>query len=293
MKVLILAGGYGTRLQRDLDSEQGQQYRAQLQGLPKALVPVHGMPLISHWVEVLSPHIAKKDIYVVSNDRFYSALCDWAKGVDIPVDNIANDGTKDNAGRLGAVADIAFGLKWMRVLNAPPAYRNVPDDVMIIAGDTLFLDDFSVKEYIDAFLKLEESSKKVLVSSINMGDALDTTKSGIIELGEKTGNVASVNAFMEKPNPTETTSRESCPCFYILGKDTLILVHRFLNAHMKSPLEDKDATGKYIAWLVNQYPNEEDKTFESKVFAFPLKGRIDVGGLQTWKEAQQQKVMMP
>ena len=64
MKVLILAAGYGTRLARDLQSQQ-QEY-PHLVGVPKPLLPVAGQPLISHWMDILaaSPE-AHGDVYIV------------------------------------------------------------------------------------------------------------------------------------------------------------------------------------------------------------------------------------
>lgn len=53
MKVLVLAGGYGTRLARDLEAEGALGQYAHLRGVPKPLLPVGGIPLISHWLTLL------------------------------------------------------------------------------------------------------------------------------------------------------------------------------------------------------------------------------------------------
>lgn len=63
MKVLILAGGYGTRFARDLETSNEYSY---LIGCPKPLLPVAGKPLISHWMEILSAsRVHQSDIYIV------------------------------------------------------------------------------------------------------------------------------------------------------------------------------------------------------------------------------------
>ena len=64
MKVVILAAGYGTRLERDL--EQDGRFR-ELNGVPKPLLPVAGQPVVSHWLEILSScaEMRGEEVYVV------------------------------------------------------------------------------------------------------------------------------------------------------------------------------------------------------------------------------------
>lgn len=62
VSVIVLAAGYGTRLERDL-SENADH--SQLRGIPKALLPINGKPLLSHWVEILQ-QVAKIDhVFIV------------------------------------------------------------------------------------------------------------------------------------------------------------------------------------------------------------------------------------
>ena len=66
MKVLILAGGYGTRLARDLENHADAY--PHLVGVAKPLLPVAGQPLISHWMDMLRqcPQTYNiKEIYIV------------------------------------------------------------------------------------------------------------------------------------------------------------------------------------------------------------------------------------
>ena len=53
MKVIILAAGYGTRLQKDVENDLKQEYK-HLLGVPKPLVPVGGECLISRWMTNIS-----------------------------------------------------------------------------------------------------------------------------------------------------------------------------------------------------------------------------------------------
>ncbi len=64
MKALILAAGFGTRLERDLKSVTGEPY-AHLIGVPKPLLPVGGKPLASHWLQSISEVEAVESVLVV------------------------------------------------------------------------------------------------------------------------------------------------------------------------------------------------------------------------------------
>ena len=52
MKAIILAGGYGTRLQKDLQNDPDRPYK-HLLGVPKPLLPIGHLPLISHWMKLI------------------------------------------------------------------------------------------------------------------------------------------------------------------------------------------------------------------------------------------------
>lgn len=64
MKAVILAAGYGTRLQRDVSSDRSGRF-AHLVGVPKPLLPVGRSPLISRWVRALTRSGTVDGIYVV------------------------------------------------------------------------------------------------------------------------------------------------------------------------------------------------------------------------------------
>ena len=65
MKVLILAAGYGTRLARDLQTEEGKPYQ-HLVGVSKPLLPIGGKPLINHWMSlILQAGVCEGDVFVV------------------------------------------------------------------------------------------------------------------------------------------------------------------------------------------------------------------------------------
>jgi len=63
-------------------------------------------------------------------------LTRWATANDFPVENIINDGTTSAASRMGSVADLDL------VLRSKPSIAE--SDVMVVAGDMIFSNDFDI-----------------------------------------------------------------------------------------------------------------------------------------------------
>ena len=96
------------------------------------------------------------------------------------------------------------------------------------------------------------------------------SKHGIIEI-DKNGRVTS---FLEKPNPSETSSRLQSPCFYIFDTKCQEILGQYLEDSKDLPLEKKDATGNFLAYLIPK----------ACVHAFNTNGRYDVGNLESYKD---------
>lgn len=62
MKVLLLAAGYGTRLGREIVADGRFVH---LVGLPKPLLPIGELPLLTRWVNALDDAPLVQGIYVV------------------------------------------------------------------------------------------------------------------------------------------------------------------------------------------------------------------------------------
>ena len=75
MKAVILAAGYGTRLQRDVEHDGTGRFQ-HLSGVAKPLLPVGRRALISHWVSALTLSGCVDGIYVVvSCYQFHIFIC--------------------------------------------------------------------------------------------------------------------------------------------------------------------------------------------------------------------------
>ncbi len=73
MKAVILAAGYGTRLQRDVEADGSGRF-AHLAGVAKPLLPVGARALISHWVHALTASGCVDCIYVVVSSKVKSVI---------------------------------------------------------------------------------------------------------------------------------------------------------------------------------------------------------------------------
>lgn len=244
--------------------------------------------------------------------------------------DIFNDGTDSNETRLGAIMDLKLGLDHFLGVTGggggggevSPRANSTAADVLVIAGDTLFLNDFS----LDRFLRLARHLNNnniiqnnnnggggaILVSVVELEDENGTYKSGILELDDSlcirvddeekkeenkkatTNNKTTslfpltsckrVVKFLEKPGPLATKSRLSCPCFYYLPFSAIHLLSLFISekttggaggGDTRPRLEDVDATGKFVEWLINDYG-------KMPVYAVQASGRLDIGGLESY-----------
>jgi NDP-sugar pyrophosphorylase family protein len=289
INVLILAAGYGTRLETDIRNDTTGKYK-HLLGKPKPLVPLLGRPLIAFWMEILqNAQIKNEQIFIVTNQRYYNAFIEFAEKENFPIENILNDGSVDNETRLGAVGDIQFFLNQKQKWN---------EDLIAIGGDTIFYQDFSLPKLIEIFNKEDSVVETSTAIALPRQDPTnvclyypivrdeDTLKTGVLVMDESTSRV---QAMLEKPAPTQTTSRKGCPCFYMYKRTTLPLIKKFI-AQAPS-LSAMDAPGHFLSWLTRR--TEEDREVDgvnAYLRAEYVSGRYDIGGLRTLIECEEDMI---
>ncbi|XP_074550658.1 uncharacterized protein LOC141808156 [Halichoeres trimaculatus] len=255
MKAVILAAGYGTRLQKDVVADSSGRF-AHLAGLAKPLLPVGRCALISHWVNALTSSGCVDGIYVVTNALFYAAFEEWASQFNNV--KILSDQTRSNDDRLGAVACLQLAVKHFKI----------EDHVVVIGGDTLFKEDFSLSKVSGRFSELQAKCEdNCLVLSYQCKEE-ETRKYGILEVD---GDLR-ILCMKEKPLPTETKSRRACPCFYVFSKKSLPLLDTFMEEKKEAPIDEKDAPGIFVSWLIPRKP----------VYVHEISGRFDVGNLPSY-----------
>ncbi|CAB1447129.1 unnamed protein product [Pleuronectes platessa] len=238
MKAVILAAGYGTRLQRDVSADRSGRFD-HLVGSAKPLLPVGRCALISHWVRALTASGAVDSVYVVTNALYRAAFEEWA--AHFTNVQIVSDQTRSNDERLGAVACLQLAVKHFKI----------EDHVIAIGGDTLFKEDFSLSQVKQKFSDFQaKCDDSCLVLSYQCRDE-ETHKYGILEV-----------------------DREHVLVSMCSQRTVSLCLDTFLEEKEKAPIEEKDAPGNFVSWLIPRKP----------VYVHQISGRFDVGNLPSYIE---------
>jgi glucose-1-phosphate thymidylyltransferase len=220
LKGIILAAGYATRLY-PLTINQ-----------PKALLPVHGRPIIDYIVDEMNTLIDLDSIIVVSNRRFAGQFCAWAgkrraeSGKELPL-LVVDDGSSTEQDRLGAIGDIQFCVE----------QQNIDDELLVIAGDNLF-----TYRLRDAWRHYRLHSDDMVLAQA-MPPEEDLHRYGIALLDDQ-GLIVDLE---EKPVAPKTNIAVFATYFY--RRDTVPLIRQYLQAG-----NPPDAPGSFPAWLYRRKP---------------------------------------
>ena len=165
MKVVIMAGGYATRLWPITKTKA------------KPLLPIGRKKIIDHIYEKVSKFDVP--IYVSTNRRFEEDFRRWAKNKNVEL--IVEHTTREEE-KLGAVRALAEVSKMLN------------DDLLVVAGDNLF--SFDLKGLVDYYSK----KGKTVVALYDVGDYDLAKRYGVAEVdGER------VVRFYEKPERPKST----------------------------------------------------------------------------------------
>ncbi len=238
IRVLLLAAGYATRLYPLTENT------------PKPLLKVGEKTIINHILSKLEKVEDVKEVYVVTNDKFYSTFTDWNKSLRSPFKlKVLNDGTKSNEDRLGAVGDIHFVVE----------QENIKDDLLVIAGDNLF--GFSLLDFVSFFQNKNSSV-------VAFHDLKDKQKvKGKYGVGIMRGS--KVVDFEEKPmEPKSSLASTAC---YLFKKHDLLHIENLVKTGKV------DAPGNLVKHLAEK----------SEVHGFVFDEHwFDVGTFESLEEAQ-------
>ncbi|HEY4975721.1 MAG TPA: nucleotidyltransferase family protein [Gaiellaceae bacterium] len=240
MKALVLAAGYATRL-RPLTDDTA-----------KPLLRLAGRPIIDYLCDRIDEADAVNELHVVSNARYAADFELWAqarRGRLRPL--VHDDGSRSNATRLGAIADIHFVIEQARLHGK---------NLLVVAGDNLF--EFSLETMI-RFWRSKAGSSCVAVQHCH--DVQRISSYGVVELSAD-GRVVD---FVEKPE--HPASDLIATAAYIYSGAHTPLIERYLDEGF-SP----DQPGNFLAWL---YPRKPVYGF---VFKEPW---LDIGSPEQLREA--------
>jgi len=243
MKIIVLAAGYATRL-----------YPLTL-NQPKPLLPVAGKPMVEHVLDNLAPIGGIDRIYVVTNAKFAGHFQKWSDQYHAAQSQfdftIVNDGSTDDANKLGAIGDIHFVLQT----------RNVNDDFIVVAGDNLF------SEKLGDFGKFCREKNAPVLALYDVGDLEQIKKYNSISVDA----AGRITFFEEKPkNPTSTLTGIA---LYFYPKSTIPLIQQYM-AEGNNP----DQPGRLVQWLYSR----------TAVYTWRVPGLwFDIGSKETLEEANQ------
>lgn len=211
MKVIILAGGFATKLYPITENE------------PKALLEVGNKSVLGHLIANFESTRKVSEYIIVSNHKFYAKLCQWANTRNENI-TVIDDGAASKETIYGAVKDIQLALDKF----------GVDEDCVIAASDLLF--DFSFVSFIDY------SQRKAASCCLRFYEESD------IKIHRLT--VADM-AFGDKVNSVECKPREPksqwcIPNFIYLAKQDLGKVKEALDAGI-----DPDSFGQMIEYVAN------------------------------------------
>ncbi len=215
MQALILAAGYGTRL------------GAVTHNAAKPLLDLGGRPLLSHVVRAIERVEVVERITVITNAKFFADFADWRAGFAATKQlDLLNDGTRDNAERLGAIGDLGLAID----------RQGIDDDVLIVGGDNLF--QFELPDFV--------------ASAQARGTSLAVYTLPSRDLAGRYGNVEldphdRIVWFEEKP--AEPRTPLIATCVYCLLRAHLPLLRGY-----RDTVGQLDAPGLFFRWLAQREP---------------------------------------
>lgn len=195
MKVLVLAAGYGTRMQGLIGDT------------PKALVSLGGRTILDHLLANLAGHCGQEDIMLVSNARYFPQFEAWQARTGVAI-QLLNDGSTRVEDRLGAVGDMDFAIRRM----------DIRDNLLVLAADNIFA--FSFDDLFTSF----ENRPDIHVGVWYNPDLADQARRGVVEM-DATGRLIS---FSEKPDAP--ASHLAAAPLYLLPARLIYTVREFVES---------------------------------------------------------------
>ncbi|MDL2205551.1 NTP transferase domain-containing protein [Eubacteriales bacterium OttesenSCG-928-N13] len=238
---LMLCAGYATRMYPLTEQ------------FPKPLLPVGDSTILTRLIQDLDSIEQIERHVVVSNHKFIGQFESWAKQLSIKKPLVVlDDGSTDNATRLGAVRDIQFAIDGL----------SLDDDLLVTAGDNLLT--FSLGALVQESLRQSSS----MVMCYEELDQAAFRRSGVLVKDDQ-GRVLSM---VEKPeNPP---SHFAVPPFYLYLRQDLPLIAQAISDGAAT-----DAPGSLVSYLCSR----------TRICALPMPGqRIDVGDIQGYERIKAQ-----
>lgn len=254
MKALILAAGFGTRLEKEIEAYSGpfqSEIISWVKGKPKGLVLIKGESAISIILSQLEKAgVENKNIYLQTNAKYYPEFVSWIKKnkVGIPNDNIINNRVEDNEHRLGTIGDLKYALETKIGYQEP---------LLVLAQDALIFDINSNPYNLGNLVRnyRQDGYSRIVVYP---GEKSRLSKHGLVA----TDSQGFITAFQEKPKPpVEPISSLINASVHLYSPECLALIQEYPG--------EMDHHGHLIAYLFSRVPIKTER----------VAGRQDLGNL--------------
>ena len=215
MNAVLLAAGYGTRV------------RALFPEIPKALIKVGGLPVLSHLLGNLARSGVVAAVTIVTNDRHHGALERYleTRPHRLPT-RLLSDGTCSAEQRLGALGDLQFALDRI----------GCHEDLLVAATDKLLA--FELAGPLQ-FARQQAAPVNVCVQAPSRAHIAG--RHGCVVL-DGAGRIVD---FAEKPRHPK--SRLASLAIYVLP----VAVQPLVGAYLRQG-GDRDAPGHFLGWLARR-----------------------------------------
>ena len=242
MNILILAAGYATRLY------------PLTQTTAKPLLAVAGRPMMEWVIDNLAPIAGIEKVFVVTNAKFAADFQAWADHYNQTHAKLAfeiiNDGSTNDADKLGAIGDIALVIDRAGL---------AASDLLVVAGDNLF------SESLAAFGTFCHAHEQPVLGVYDVGSIEEAKKYGVVAVdGEGV-----ITQFIEKPAAPPSTLIGIALYYY--PRHVVPMFASYLAAG-----NNPDQPGRFVQWL---YPQMPMRTWSVPGTWF------DVGSKETLEEA--------
>ncbi len=225
VRAILLAGGFGTRLEKGARKYQGpmqDQVREWIIGKSKGLVPIQGREIVSYQLDqLLGCGVRRKDIYVHSNALHFEQYQAWAQRQGIPTSNVFSNGIRTNEKRLEQVKDMLLAIKNVGT-NRP---------LFLLAYDTLVHKTkgglYCFKEMLDSY-QTDQMSRVAVYQKDH-----DLHRHGIVQ-ADAQGNVI---GFEEKPKQPRSNLCNASIYFLDPTKLQEMIRREVELAELKNPLQ--------------------------------------------------------
>lgn len=220
MKILILAGGYATRLW-PVTKERA-----------KPLLPLGGKPILDYILDEIEQFEDVDKIYVTTNERFEDSFDEYLSQRGSEVYELIIESQESEEEKYGAVGGIINVIQ-----------NREPDDYLVIGGDNYY--SFKIRDFLNF-----AGDKDAVVNACYEVESIEEAKNyGIVDFDEN----RKIKGFQEKPEKPK--SRMASTACYYYPEEKLSLFDEYVEYYEdKLPEEEYlDEPGRFLQWIVERY----------------------------------------